>query len=123
MSFFVCISIGKFCNTETGRVIQKKIILFDLFKLLCIDEIHATRIQWSSEYDGKLRQNIAFDPVTRVRLDQLGIDAFRREFVQKIFESNEEKEEGDIGDGDSLYIPRNCAGYVIGIIVWFRNLF
>ena len=80
-----------------------------MFKVLRIKKVYVQWIRWSSEFDGKLKQNIRLDPKTRVETDYQGIDAFRDDFVDKYFEHRVSNH------GDSrLYIPEKCAGYLIG---------
>ena len=57
-----------------------------MFKVLRIKKVYVQWIRWSSEFDGKLKQNIRLDPKTRVETDYQGIDAFRDDFVDKYFE-------------------------------------
>lgn len=81
-----------------------------MFKLLRLDKVRVTLIEWMSEFDDKLEQNIPFDPESRVQLDKQGLRLFRKELVKRIVEWNEEEPEKCI----PVYIPSKYAGYVIG---------
>ena len=95
-----------------------------MFKILRIDEIHVTRILWTSEFDGKLRQNVPYDPITRVKLDQGGIKAFRNEVVRNIFETSS-KETNEAGQFSRTGKPdRFCLinlSHLANVAVLYRS--
>lgn len=80
-----------------------------LFKIRRVKEVSVKWIQWTSEFDAKLCQNIRFHPQTRVMANTEGINAFRKVFVKLLFETSAENH-----DHSLLYIPKETVGYVIG---------
>lgn len=77
-----------------------------LFKMLGIEEVNVDWIQWTSEFDDKLDQNIRFDPETRFNATKDDILACRDEcYFNLLIE----------GDSNEIFqIPTNCVGYIIG---------
>ena len=66
-----------------------------LFKALLLKEIEVQWIEWTSEFDSKLDQNIRMDPETRMEASDEGLNAFRKDFIKYCFE-NRERRRADI---------------------------
>uniref|UniRef100_A0A7M5WZN4 K Homology domain-containing protein n=1 Tax=Clytia hemisphaerica TaxID=252671 RepID=A0A7M5WZN4_9CNID len=78
-----------------------------LFKVLLLKEIEVQWVEWSEEFEGKLKQGKVDE--NHVDADDEGVKAFRKAFIHQCFENSVVNEEDC-----KLYIPGECAGYLIG---------